>query len=66
MGGDADSVLCDLLSLLSLPGSDLLDGGQDSAIVQGSMLVEPDVEQVARFGRVVSEDALHRAEQEQD
>ena len=64
--GDADSVLSDLMSLLSLPGSDLLDGAQDSATAQGSMLVEPDVEQIARFERVVSEQALHRAEQEED
>ena len=66
MGGDADSVLSDLMSLLSLPGSDLLDGGQDSATAQGSMLVEPDVGHIARFERVVSEQALHRAEQEED
>ena len=66
IGGDADSVLRDLMTLLSLPGSDLLDGAQDSATVQGSMLVEPDVGQIARFERVVSEQVLHRAKQEED
>jgi len=66
IGGDADSVLSDLMTLLSLPGSDLLDGAQDSATAQGSMLVEPDVGQIARFERVVSEQALHRAKQEED
>src|SRR5665811_2159683 len=35
-GGDADGVLHDLMALLLLPGSDLLDGGLDPAAAQGS------------------------------
>lgn len=62
--GDADGVLGDLMDLLSLPGSDLLDGGQDPATAQGSTLVEPDEQQIARFERIVGDQALHRAELE--
>lgn len=62
--GDADGVLGDLMDLLSLPGSDLLDGGQDPATAQGSTLVEPDEQQIARFERIVGDRALHRAELE--
>ena len=65
-GGDADRVLADLMRVLSLPGSDLLIEGQDPATAQGSTLVEPDEHQVARFDRIVSDQALHRAEQEAD
>ena len=65
-GGDADGVLGDLLSLLSLPGSDLLDGGQDPAAAQGSTLVEPDEQHVARFERIINDQARHRAELEED
>ena len=65
-GGDADGVLGDLMALLSLPGADLLDGGLDPATVQGSTLVEPDEHQVARFDRIVSDQAMHRAELEED
>ena len=49
---------------LSLPGADLLDGGRDPATAQGSTLVEPDDQQIARFERIVSDQALHRAELE--
>jgi hypothetical protein len=63
-GGDADGLLGELLDLLSLPGSDLLTGGQDPGTVAGSVLVEPDEQQIARFDRIVSEKALHRAELE--
>ncbi len=52
------------MTLLSLPGSELLDGGQDPATAQGSTLVEPDDQQIARFERIVSDQALHRAELE--
>jgi len=63
-GGDAGVLLGDLMALLSLPGSELLDGGQDPATAQGSTLVEPDDQQIARFERIVSDQALHRAELE--
>ncbi|HEY8653059.1 MAG TPA: hypothetical protein VIL87_08195 [Dermatophilaceae bacterium] len=65
-GGDADGVLHGLLALLLLPGSDLLDGGQDPATAQGSTLVEPDAQQIIKFERIVSDQALHRAEMEED
>jgi hypothetical protein len=65
-GGDADGVLGDLMALLLLPGSDLLDGGQDPATAQGSTLVEPDEQQVVKFERIVSEQALHRSELDED
>jgi len=55
-------VLRDLLAVLSLPGSDLLDGGQDPAAVPGATVVEPDEQHVARFERIVSDEARHRAE----
>jgi hypothetical protein len=63
-GGDAGVLLGDLMALLSLPGSELLDGGQDPATAQGSTLVEPDDQQIARFERIVSDQALHRSELE--
>src|SRR5450756_1397654 len=56
----------DLMALLLLPGSDLLDGGQDPATAQGSTLVEPDEQQVVKFERIVSEQALHRSELDED
>ncbi len=65
-GGDAHGVLGGLMAVLSLPGSDLLDGGQDPAMAQGSVLVEPDDRQIARFERIVSDRALHRAELDED
>jgi hypothetical protein len=65
-GGDAHGVLGGLLVLLSLPGSDLLAGGQDPAAAQGSMLVEPSERHVARFERIVQDQALHRVELEED
>ena len=65
-GGDAHGVLGHLMALLSLPGSDLLDGDQDPAAAQGSTLVEPDEHHVARFDRVTSDQARHRAEMEED
>lgn len=64
-GGDAGRVLGDLMALLSLPGSHLLEGGQDPATARGSILVEPDEQQLARFERIVSDRALHRAELEE-
>jgi hypothetical protein len=65
-GGDARGLLSDLLDLLALPGADLLDGGQDPVTVPGSVMVEPDEEQVARFEKIVTDEARHRAELEED
>jgi len=59
-------VLGGLMALLSLPGSELLAGGQDPAASQGSMLVEPSERHVARFERIVQDQALHRVELEED
>jgi len=65
-GGAASGVLADLMALLCLPGSGLLDGGQDPAAVQGSTLIEPGERHVARFERTVSDQARYRAELEED
>jgi hypothetical protein len=65
-GGDARGLLSDLLDLLALPGADLLDGGQDPVTVPGSVMVEPDEQQVARFEKIVTDEARHRAELEED
>lgn len=64
--GDAPGLLVNLLALLSLPGSDLLQGLRDPAVSLGSTLVEPSKGHVARFERVVHDQALHRAELEKD
>lgn len=64
--GDAHGLLVDLLALLSLPGTDLLQGRRDPAAAPGSTLVEPSDGHVARFERVVHDQALHRAELEKD
>ena len=65
-GGDAPGLLSDLLDLLALPGADLLDGRQDPVTVPGSTMVEPDEQRVARFEKIVSDEARHRAELEED
>jgi hypothetical protein len=65
-GGDAYGLLADLMKLLSLPGFDLLYGSRDPATAQASALVEPGERQVARFDRLVSEQARYRAELEVD
>jgi hypothetical protein len=65
-GGDALGVLGNLLAVLSLPGSDLLDGGQDPGAVAGSTVVEPGAQYIARFEKVISDEARHRAELEED
>jgi hypothetical protein len=65
-GGDAPGLLSDLLDLLALPGAGLLDGGQDPVTVPGSLMVEPDEQQVARFEKIVTQEARHRAELEED
>jgi len=64
-GGDAQSVLRDLLAVLSLPGADLLDGGREPSAAQGSSLVEPDERHLARFERIMTDQARHRAELEE-
>ena len=64
--GDARGVLADLLALLSLPGSDLLEGARDPAASPGSTLVEPSERNVARFERVIHDQALHRSQLEED
>jgi hypothetical protein len=65
-GGDARGFLGELLALLALPGFDLLDGGQDPATAPGSTMVEPGEQHVARFERIVNDEARHRAELEED
>jgi len=64
--GDATALLGDLLALLSLPGADLLKGVSDPTAWSGSCLVEPSERSVARFERVIHEQALHRAELGED
>ena len=65
-GGDAPGLLDDLLDLLALPGSELLSGGQDPVTVPGSTMVEPGEQYVARFEKIISDEARHRAELEED
>jgi hypothetical protein len=65
-GGDAPGLLGDLLDLLALPGSELLDGGQDPAMMPGSAIIEPGEQHVARFEKIVSDEARHRAELEEE
>lgn len=62
--GDAHSVLCNLLAVLSLPGADFLDGGRDPATSLDSTLVEPGEQHVAKFQKIVNDQARHRAELE--
>ncbi len=64
--GDAPGLLVHLLALLSLPGTDLLQGLRDPAASHGSTLVEPSEGHVARFDRVVHDQTVHRAELEKD
>jgi hypothetical protein len=65
-GGDAPGLLDDLLDLLALPGAELLNGGQDPVTVPGSTMVEPGEQHVARFEKLISDEARHRAELEED
>ncbi|MDQ1536402.1 MAG: hypothetical protein QOE58_795 [Actinomycetota bacterium] len=64
--GDAASCLGDLLAALALPGSELLGGGEDPVAVPGSTMVEPGEEHLARFEKIISDEARHRAELEED
>jgi hypothetical protein len=63
-GGDAPGLLRELLAMLALPGSDLLDGGQDPAAALGSSMVEPGEQHVARFEGIVNDEARQRTEME--
>jgi hypothetical protein len=65
-GGDAPHLLAGLLELLALPGSDLLDGRRDPVATRGYTLVEPGEQHVARFEKIISDEARHRAELEED
>jgi hypothetical protein len=65
-GGDAPGLLDDLLDLLALPGSELLNGAQDPFTVPGATVVEPGEQHVARFERIITDEARHRAELEED
>jgi len=65
-GGDAPGLLRELLAVLGLPGSDLFDGGQDPAAAPGATKVEPGEQHVARFERIISDEARHKAELEED
>ena len=51
--------------MLDLPGSGLLDGGQDPVAAPGAILVEPGEQDVARFERIVNDEVRHRAEMEE-
>jgi len=64
-GGDAMGFLRDLVAVLALPGSDLLDGGQDPGAMQGSARVEPGDQHVARFERIIADEARLRADLEE-
>jgi hypothetical protein len=65
-GGDAPGLLSDLLDLLALPGADLLDGVQDPVTVPCCTTVEPGEQYVARFEKIVTDEARYRAELEED
>ena len=65
-GGDAQGLLGEVLLLLALPGSGLLLGESDPAAAQSSTMVEPREQHVARFQRIVSDEARLRAELEAD
>ena len=65
-GGDALGLLGELLALLALPGSDLLNGGRDPVAGPGSTIVAPGEQHVARFEKIISDEARHRAELEED
>jgi len=64
--GDAPHFLAGLLELLALPGSDLLDGRRDPVATRGYTMVEPGEQHVAMFEKIISDEARHRAELEED
>ena len=61
-GGDADRTIADLMSVLRLPGSDLV---LDTARPRGQV-VAPTAQAVSRFDARMHEQARHRAELEED
>lgn len=65
-GGYVAGVLGEVLAVLALPGLGLLEGGQEPASVAGSVKVQPGQQHVARFERIISDEARHRAELEED
>lgn len=65
-GGDAPSWLNDLLEALALPGFDLLAGSRDPIATDGAATVEPGEHHVARFEKVIGDEARHQAELEED
>lgn len=58
-GGDVDDLLVDLMTVLDVPGAQLLDGAP-----MDSRVIEPAARLVARFNARVADDARHRAELE--
>lgn len=64
--GDAPALLDDLLSVLALPGFELLEGSRDPVAADGAAMIEPGEQHVARFERLISDEARHRAELEED
>jgi len=65
-GGDAPAWLNYLLEALALPGFDLLDGSRDPVAADGASTVEPGEQHVARFEKVIGDEARHQAELEED
>jgi hypothetical protein len=61
-GGDADHTIADLMSVLRLPGSELV---LDTARPRGQV-VAPTAQAVSRFDARMHEQARHRAELEED
>jgi hypothetical protein len=60
--GDALGLVDDLMAVLGLPGRELLHGGEPPA----GQLVEPGGRGVAMFDALMSEEARHRAELEEE
>lgn len=65
-GGDVRGFFSEVLALLALPGFDLLVGEQDPAADPDSTMVEPGEQHVARFEKIINDEARHRAELEED
>ena len=64
-GGDAHGVLDHLLALLALPGRGLLFAERDPAVAPDSTMIEPREQHVARFERIIRDEARNRAELEE-
>lgn len=65
-GGDVQGFFGEVLALLALPGFELLVGAQDPAADPDSTMVEPGEQHVARFEKIINDEARHRAELEED